>query len=69
MKVYRTLLWLLSVFMWSTAFVRPASAYDSLVNAAMFTGIQADLGTAGVGIMACAAIVLGIALLIRAIAR
>lgn len=51
-------------------FVSKASAeWTPLITASTFTGIQTDLGTAAAGILACAAIILGICLLLKAIAR
>jgi hypothetical protein len=46
-----------------------AADWTPMVTSSTFSGVQSDLGTAAVGILACCAIIMGIGLLIRAIAR
>ena len=46
-----------------------AFVWTPLITSDAFTGIQADLGTAAVGIMAALIIILGIGILIRALCR
>jgi hypothetical protein len=69
MKVKRWLLVLVSV---AKGVLVPGCAFASwtpLISSGWQSGIVTDLGTAATGILACAAIILGIGLLLRAIGR